>query len=88
MKSPSESDKQSSTDVHSTMSNYGVDDSSMGISRTSEMTEDSDSSKFQNESRSERSKRKRKRKGRKKQSEDDPIEICLSETTTEILLFM
>lgn len=66
MKSPSESDKQSSTDIHGTNSTYGVDESSMGISRTSEMTEDSDSSKFQNESRSERSKRKRRKKGRKK----------------------
>ena len=44
-KSPSESDRQSSdTGHHGTNSTYGMDDS-MGMSRTSEITEDSDSSK-------------------------------------------
>jgi hypothetical protein len=67
MKSPSESIEQSSdTGQRETNSTYDADyTSSMGISRTSEFTEDSESSKYKDESASQRSKRKRKRKKKK-----------------------
>ena len=66
MKSPSESIEQSSdTGQRETNSTYDADyTSSMGVSRTSEFTEDSESSKYKDDA-SNRSKRKRKRKKKK-----------------------